>query len=73
MKGKNLQPRFLYSARNSLRFTEKSKALQTRKGKKTHHHQSSFTTNAKGNSLGRKQEEEKPYLKKIKPKQLRKQ
>ena len=54
MKGKNLQPRFLYSARNSLRFTEKSKALQTRKGKKTHHHQSSFTTNAKGTSLGRK-------------------
>ena len=31
----------------------------------------SFTKNAKGNSLDRKQEKEKPYLKKINPKQLR--
>ena len=31
MKGENLQPRLLYSARISFRFREKSKALQTSK------------------------------------------
>ena len=33
---------------------EKSKAFQQSKVKRTQHHQTSFTTNAKGNSLGRK-------------------
>ena len=33
---------------------EKSKAFQQSKVKRTQHHQISFTTNAKGNSLGRK-------------------
>jgi len=36
------------------------------------HHQTSFTINAKGTSLGRKQEKEKSYLQKINPEQLRK-
>ena len=35
--------------------TEKSITLQT--GKRIQHYQTSFTTNAKGNSLGRKREE----------------
>ena len=33
---------------------EKSKAFQTSKVKRTQHHQTSFTTHAKGTSLGRK-------------------
>ena len=33
---------------------EKSKALQIRKVKRIQHHQTSFTTNAKGTSLGKK-------------------
>ena len=33
---------------------EKSKAFQQSKVKRTQHHQTSFTTNAKGNSLGRR-------------------
>uniref|UniRef100_A0A8C6BD19 L1 transposable element RRM domain-containing protein n=1 Tax=Monodon monoceros TaxID=40151 RepID=A0A8C6BD19_MONMO len=40
MKGKNLQPRLLY--------------LKQAKAKRIQHHQTSFTTNAKGTSLGRK-------------------
>ena len=36
------------------------------------HQQTSFTTNAKGTSLDRKQEKEKFYLQKINPEQLRK-
>ena len=40
---------------------EKLKPLQTSKSKRIQHHQTSFTTNAKGSSLGRKQEKEKNY------------
>ena len=54
MKGKNLKPRILYPARLSLKFDgEIAKAFQTRKVKRIQHHQISFTTNAKGTSLGR--------------------
>ena len=42
------------------------------KVKRIQHHQTSFTTNAKGISLGRIQEKEKPDLQKINPEQLRK-
>ena len=36
------------------------------------HNQTSFTTNAKRTSLGRKQYKEKTYLQKMNPRQLRK-
>ena len=60
MKGDNLQPRILYPARLSFRFDrEITKAFQT--SKRIQHHQTSFITNAKGTSLGRKtQDKEKP-------------
>ena len=45
---------------------EKSKALQTSKTKRIQHHQTSFTTNAKGISLGRNHEKEKTYKNKTK-------
>ena len=37
------------------------------KQERIQHHQTSFTTNAKGTSLGRKQEKKKTYLQKITP------
>ena len=49
--------------------TEKLKPLQTSKG--IHHHKTSFTTNAKGTSLGRKHKRRK-RLTITNPKQLRK-
>ena len=56
MKGKNLQPRILYPARLSFRFDEeKSKLSRQAKVGRIQHHKASFTTNAKGTSLGRKQ------------------
>jgi len=68
MKRKTLQPRILHPARLSFKsFPDKQKL------KKIQHHQTIFTTNAKGTSLGRKQEKENTYLQKINPKQLRKQ
>ena len=73
MKGKNLQPRILYPARLSFRSDGEIKSfLDKQKLKRIQHYQTSFTTNAKGTSLGRKQEKEKTYLQKINPKQLRK-
>ena len=63
MKGKNLQPRILYSARLSFRFDEEIKSFPDKqKLRKFKHHQTICTTNAKGTSLGRKQDKEKPYL-----------
>ena len=53
MKGKNLQPRILYPTRLS-RFDGEIKRFQISKIKRVLHHQTSFTTNAKGTSLGRK-------------------
>ena len=63
MKAKNLQPRILYPARLSRfdgeirSFSEKSKVRGFSTTNKC------FTTNAKGTSLGRKQEKEKTYRK----------
>ena len=55
MKGKNLQPRILYPARLSFRFDRELKSFPDKqKLKRIQHHQTSFTTNAKGTSLGRK-------------------
>ena len=58
MKGKRLQPRILYPVRLSFRsdgemtsFPDKQKRIQ--------HHQTSFTTNAKGTSLGKKHKRKK--------------
>ena len=71
MKGRNLQPRLLYPARISCRFDRGKKPLQTAKVKRIQHHQTSFTTNAKGTSLGRKHKRRKtPTI--TNPKQLRK-
>ena len=56
MKGKNLQPRTLYL---SSRLDEKSKAFQQAKVERIQHHQTSFTTDAKGISLGRKHKRRK--------------
>ena len=42
---------------------EKSKAFQISKFERIQHHQTSFTTNAKGTSLSRKQDKEKTYKK----------
>ena len=61
MKGKNLQPRSLYPASLSSRFDGETKSFPA-KVKRIQHHQTGFTTNAKGTSLGRKQEEENIYL-----------
>ena len=53
-KGKNVQPRILYPATFLFRLEEKSKLYKQAKAKKIQHHQTSFTTNAKGTSLGGK-------------------
>ena len=71
MKGKNLQPRLLYLARISFITDGKIKFFRQAKVKRIQHHQTSFTTNAKGTSLGRKHNTRK-NLQKINPKQLRK-
>ena len=71
MRGKHLQPRLLYPARISFRFDGEIKSFTQAKPKRIQHHQTSFTTNAKGTSLGRKYKRRKrPTL--INPKQLRK-
>ena len=55
MKGKNLQPRILYSARLSFRSDSEIKSfLDKQKLKRIQHYQTSFTTNFKGISLGRR-------------------
>ena len=54
MKGKKLQPRILYPARLSFRWWRDQKLPRQAKIKRIQHHQTSFTTNAKGTSLGRK-------------------
>ena len=65
MKGKNLQPRTLYPPRRSFRFDGEIKSFPDKqKLKRIQHHQTSFTTNAKGTSLGRKQEKEKTSCRK---------
>ena len=72
MEGKNLQPRLLYPARISFRFDGEIKTFTDKtKVKRIQHHQTSFTTNAKGTSLGRKHKRRKRPAK-TNPKQLRK-
>ena len=58
MKEKNLQPRLLYPERISFRFDRENLYRQA-KAKRIQHHQTSFTTNAKGTSLGRKHKRRK--------------
>ena len=74
MNGKNIQPRIFYPKDTSSDFMEIKKAFQTRQAKvnRIQHHQTSFTTNAKGTSLGRKHKRRKKDLQKRNPKQLRK-
>ena len=52
MKGGNLQPRFLYLGRTSLRFEGEFKSFTAKKAKakRIHHNQSSCSTNAKATS-----------------------
>ena len=53
MKEKNLQPRLLYLARILFRFDREIESFTDKqRAKRTQHHQTSFTTNAKGTSLG---------------------
>ena len=59
MKGKNLQPRILYPAIIvSFRWRNQKLSRQA-KVKRIQHHETSFTTNAKGISLGRKHKRRK--------------
>ena len=62
-KGKKLQPRLLYPARISFRFDGEIKFYRQAKVKRIQHQQTSFTTNAKGSSLGRKQKRRKRLTK----------
>ena len=55
MKGKNLYSRIFYPARLSFRFSEETKALQTRKAKQIQYYWNSFAANTKGTSLKRKE------------------
>ena len=71
MKGKNLQPESLYPARISFICGREIKSLRTSKTKRIQHHQTSFTTNAKGTSIGGKHKRRKRTTK-TNPKQLRK-
>ena len=71
MKGKKLQPRLLYPARISFTFDGEIKNFKDKAKVKRIHHQTSFTTNAKGTSLGRKHKKRKRPTK-TNPKQLRK-
>ena len=71
MKGENLQPRLLYTARISFRFEGEIKTFTDKQKAKRIHHQTRLTTNAAGTSLGRKHKRRKiPTI--INPKQLRK-
>ena len=72
MKGNKLQPRLFYPARISFRFSEEIKNLYRQtKAKRIQHHQTSFTTNAKGTALSGKHKRRKGPTK-TNPKQLRK-
>ena len=62
MKGKNLQPRRPYPASLSFRFDGETKRFPA-KVKRIQHHQTGFTTNTKGTSLGRKHREGKDLQK----------
>ena len=59
MKGKNLQPRMLYTARLLVRFSQwrNQKLHRQANTKRIQHHHTSFATNAKGSSLGGKEKD----------------
>ena len=59
MKGKNLQQRLLYQARISFKIGKIKTFYRQAKVKRIQHHQTNFTTNAKGTVLGRKQKRRK--------------
>ena len=59
MKGKNLQPRILYTARRSFKFDGEIKFSRQAKVTRIQHHQTNFITNAKGTSPGRKHKRRK--------------
>ena len=59
MKGKKLQPRIFYPTRLNLRFDAEIKNLAEKQKLKINHHHTSFTTNGKGTSLGRKHRRKK--------------
>ena len=64
MEEKNLQPKILYPERLSLRLNREIKRQV--KVKRMQHHQTSFTTNAKGTSLNRKRKRrERPTQNKL--------
>ena len=65
-KGKSLQPRILYLARLSFIFEGEIKALQTQ-AKRIQHHKTSFTTNIRGNSLGKKSKRKEQKRKENRP------
>ena len=71
MKGKNPQPRLLYTARISFTFNGEMKTFRQATVKRIQHHQISFTKNTKGASPGRKHKRWKRPTK-TNPKQLRK-
>ena len=71
MKRKSLQQRILYPARISFRFDGEIKLYKQAKAKRIQHHQTSFTTNAKGTCLGRTHKRRKRHTT-TNPKQLRK-
>ena len=50
----NVQPRILYPASSHSEFTTNQKFYKQAKAKRIQYHQTGFTTNAKGISLGRK-------------------
>ena len=55
MKRKNLQPRMLCPARHAFRFDGEIKSFTDKQKLKDFNHQTSFTKNAKGTSLGGKE------------------
>ena len=59
MKGKSYNQDYSNQQGSNSDSTEKLKPLQTRKSKRIQHHQTSFTTNAKGTALGRKHKRRK--------------
>ena len=59
MKWKNLQQRLLYQARISFKIGKIKTFYRQAKVKRIQHHQTNFTTNAKGTVLGRKHKRRK--------------
>ena len=59
IQGENIQPRIFYPARLSFRFKGESKTFTDKQTLRIQHYQTSFTTNAKGTSLGREHKRRK--------------